>query len=407
MALFAKVSILIILTLSQNLVQADYSKLYIERVKKNHTPKQVTTVLTKRIDLEVSKTIANFDIIFNCLMTIKENDTDTYQKKLYPVATSIENSLKKPNLSQSQREIIFSFIYKIASNSSLEDGFFLLDRISPQKPMAESSQLFYLVLTQMKPELYVKYFESKSPAVIENPEPYKTLIGSYCVAVVLTGELKKCSEKIDAIKKRQNVQAWVQEIDLLIKINSLDFAAATSTLKTLNEKCPPSPEVPWINFHIARLHRLQKNFTKSLDCLESFKNDTKQDTDALFFYYIEYGKTTRFTDIGKSDIYINEADKLNQKRGSSFSFFELIVDIEKMKNFILKGDKENTKKYLSRITTQYKVERLKPYSEFINWLKNYSVNKTESINLKSDSFEIYDFSLLLQVMNETAKKSTY
>lgn len=401
-----KVSLLLFTFLynHQELAWTETSSSYIARVKKNHSAKRAVQILSKRLALETSKQTMNSEMVFICLIAIKDLDPATYKIELSKIATLLSQTLKEPTVSPTQTENVFNFISQMSSKSSVEDGFYLMEQLGTSY-LIEASRLYSDVLLQMKPELYIKYFDSKFEAIKSQPQKFKILVEFYCVSTVLTGKVEKCGEKITALKSQLKAEPWASALELIVKMNLLDIDGASQYLKIFDPNCPSNTDFPWTNFHLARLYRVQKNIEKSLSCLRSFKNDTKDTPGSLLFYNLEHGKTLRFVDIKKSDLAFEEADAFNKNSKNPFSYFELIVEIEKTKNAIINKDTQNTKKYLARLKTHYKIDELQQYVELIQWLEAYSANPEQPRSKNSNNFEIYDFSIFVDSLNKKTKKT--
>jgi hypothetical protein len=384
------------------LIWAETPQTYVERVKKNHAPKRAVEIFSKRLTLELNNQKVNSNIALSCLRAIKDLDTVAYQKNLSKTGVVLKQSLQRPAISQEEKDVIFNFMYDVSIQLSVEDGFYLMDQLGVEY-IAESSRFFADVLLQMKPGIYMAYFESKYDFIKSELKKYKNLLEFYCLTSVLSGRVDSCAEKIVSLNNSPKVEPWVSLLDLIVKMNKLDFEGATKSLNIIGANCGSNTNVPWINFHIARLYRMQKNIEKSLACLETFKSDTKDDPRSQMFYKLEYGKTIRFMDLKKSDAAFEEIEADKEVAKKSFGFFELIVEIEKAKNAILNNDLEISKNHLSRLKTNYRIDELKPYVELIRWLENYSKNREKPTDQGIRNLEIYDFSMFLDSNKEKLK----
>ncbi|MBY0384607.1 hypothetical protein K2X05_05560 [bacterium] len=381
---------------------ADLPHHYFERIKQKHPPKRASQILSKRLTLEIKNQPMNGEMVFFTLLNIKQLDATLYPAELTKVARELQLTPLKSTATSAQIKNLFYLVSEVSTKISIEDGFLLLENATPNLIHVEISQFFPLILSQMRPDLFMKYFETRSTIINEPSEYYKPLIEFYCLSAVISGKMAKCLEKLSTFKGEQT-PSWIREQEFIARINSLDFEGATKVSKTLGPHCP-SENPPWTNFQMARFHRLQNDIEKSLNCLESFRIAINGNAESLFFYNIEYAKTIRFNDLKKSETYIGYADEFVKEKNDSSSLYTLVLDLEKVKNSVLKEDSEGTKIHLERMGNAYQARELKPYIELITWLQAFSKNPQKTPLEKVNSYEIYDFSTILNKVRATNKK---
>lgn len=357
------------LEVTPSFAYSEATERYVSAVKKINSTNQQLKIFSKRLSLDLENNQKISEIAFACAENIFKISPEKYPAHVLLIFNKIKNLPPEKRTQEIEKNM--PSLVDLAKSTSLEVVYLsFLETIFNEAP-EKISDFFALFIKNKQTHVFLDSFEKNENKFLLNQKIKTQSIEFYCLSTQFNGRTERCIALLKKIEPTLN-QNWQKLAAINAYISENQIMEAKKILKEYigeNISCKELTETPWINFLAAQIHRITKNYSQSIVCLELFKQSQTSDESALFFYNLESAKSNYKNNIETASKHILNCQEYINKNGLDNTFFSLILKIENIKLLHVSKKKSEAKRLLNETIREFDKNELIPYKYTLNYYK--------------------------------------